>query len=190
MYIYHYSLSVINHWIYLSKCNSYFYAEIPIRMENLVVFGLEKMSTWIRRQMLVFQLQASRCYDIRVVLNETNLLPAAGHKWMCWEPQPRPDSQWSLSNWAVLAFLSCLFLSLVSSQGLFHLELLEIPLSVERHPSVALSGHFRQNMWLSSRWIQAPQSFRRYKMTEWSWKGKCVDSENVDSLTSEDVSIY
>lgn len=30
------------------------------------------------------------------------------------------------------------------SQGLFHLELLEIPMSVERHPSLALSSHFRQ----------------------------------------------
>lgn len=44
---------------------------------------------------------------------------------------------------------SCLFLPLIyplrfASQGLFHLEQLEIPLSVERHPSVALSSHFRQ----------------------------------------------
>lgn len=36
------------------------------------------------------------------------------------------------------------------SQGLFHLEQLEIPLSVERHPSLALSSHFRHVIWVQN----------------------------------------
>ncbi len=91
------------------------------------------------------------CFDIRALLKETNLLPASGQDG-CVEshsPDQIPHGRWATGPiWARLPS-SCLLLPLIHplhfpSQGLFHLELLEIPPSVERHPSLALSSHFRQ----------------------------------------------
>lgn len=99
----------------------------------------------------MFLLRAWWCFDIRVPLKETNLLLASGQDG-CVESHSSdqiPHGHWATGPfWAPLPS-SCLFLPLIyplhfPSQGLFHLELLEIPLSVERHPSLALSSHFRQ----------------------------------------------
>lgn len=100
---------------------------------------------------MVFPLHVSQSFDVRLLLKENQSLACLESRWMCWEPQHRPYSPWLLRNLALLGAAPFLlvFFPLIQphyfpSQGLFHLELLEIPLSVERHPSVALSSHFRQ----------------------------------------------
>ena len=114
------------------------------------------ISLWIQRHSLVvFLLRASWCFDIRALLKETNLLPASGQDG-CVEshsPDQIPHGRWATGPVLGSAPLSLPFPAFsfplihplrFPSQGLFHLELLEIPLSVERHPSLALSNHFRR----------------------------------------------
>ncbi len=118
----------------------------------IINFVCWNISLWIQRHSLVvLLLRASWCFDIRALLKETNLLPASGQDG-CVEshsPDQIPHGRWATGPlWAPLPS-SCLFSPLFyplcfPSQGLFHLEPLEIPLSVERHPSLALNSHFRQ----------------------------------------------
>lgn len=111
-----------------------------------------KISLWIQTQLsVVFLLLASWCFDIREQLKETNLLPALGQDG-CVESHSLdqiPHGHWATGPFWAQFPSSCLFLLLIyslhlASQELFLLRLLEIPLSVERHPSLALSSHFRQ----------------------------------------------
>lgn len=101
-----------------------------------------------RNPLLVLLLHASPCFDITAPLKETNLLPRLRSRLMCWESRPRPDPQWSVRNWPVLVPAPLhLFLPFIHP---FDVE--TIPqwaagnppplLSVERHPSLALSSHF------------------------------------------------
>lgn len=116
----------------------------------IINFVRWNISLWIQRHSLVvFLLSASRCFDIRALLKETNLLlPQVKMDVLRATAQTKFPMVATGPFWAPLPS-SCLFLPLIyplrfPSQGLFHLELLEIPLSVERHPSLALSSHFRR----------------------------------------------
>lgn len=153
-------------------------------------------SLWIQTQLsMVFLLRASWCFDIREQLKETNLLPALGQDG-CVESHSLdqiPHGHWATGPFWAQFPASCLFVLLsyplhLVSQEPFLLRLLEIPLSVERHPSLALSSHFRQT-WFNLKWIrQASQSFRRWEITtDWFRGRKYIDRKNVYALTSRGV---
>lgn len=106
-----------------------------------------EISSWIQTRLsAVFMLRASWCCDSKTSFCWPQVLDgcAASHR-----PDQSPRGGWATGPfWARLPS-SCLFLLFIyflhlASQELFLLRQLEIPLSVERHPSLALSGNFRR----------------------------------------------
>lgn len=100
---------------------------------------------------MVLLSHASWCFDIRVLLEETNLLPASGQDGCVESCSPGQIPKGCLAAghfWSLLPstylFLPLIHLLCLPSQGLFHIEMLEIPPSVKRHPLLALSSHFRR----------------------------------------------
>lgn len=96
-----------------------------------------------------------------------------------------------LCSFSLYLFFPLIYRLCYPSQGLFHLELLEIPLSVERHPSLVLSSHFRQARF-GPDWIrQASQSFRHPKRMsdcfrkEILWQGKCLCLEDSRCMSMD-----
>lgn len=160
----------------------------------IIYFVCWNISLWIQiHSLVVFLVHASWCFDIRALLTETTLLPASGQDG-CVEshsPDQSPHGCWATGPlWASLPS-SCFFLPLIHPvrfpfQGLFHLELLEIPLSVERHPSLALNSHFRQ----TCDWIrQASQCLSKmttdlFKGRKYFWQDKflCIDDSRRVSM--------
>lgn len=91
-----------------------------------------------------FTVTASRCFDIRVGLNETNLMPASGQDGCVESHSPDQISQWSSSP-LLLPFPSSNLSPFASlPRNYFMLTCWNSPPSVERHPSLALSSHFRR----------------------------------------------